>query len=567
MTAARPFPARRGPGVTRAPSDAPALRVAAGIRLAVLVGIAATGSFLPGMTGRRAALLLLLGLVWVPWATALLFASEGQASRWVAVGGPLGDVLLLAVTQWAVPSADAGILLGYLVVVAFTLYTAGPRIAAVAGSGAIAGVVVSQDLAPPADRPGLGQLVPFIVAVVALISVLERTLVLQTRASRRYQRLESKADTILTHVADSVIVTDERGVIVQCNPAAQRMLGRPGVDLTGATCAETLGLHHGERALDCGIGCVLLQLEDHLDAAPGTEVWRIDAAGHRQPLLADASLVASETGGGEVVHSIRDVTRLKQAEEAKTLFLATATHELKTPLTVIRGFAEALTRYEDLDPQRQASALDAIRERAVELTRIVDRLLLSSRIEAGQLELALEEVDVGAVVAERAATFARATGREVTYRVAPGLLPATGRKDALETVVDHLVDNAAKYSPGGGQVTVVADATPAGPCIVVSDEGIGMDPDQAAHCFDKFWQAESTDVRRFGGTGIGLYIVRSLVEAMGGSVGVTSRKGEGSTFTVCLRSALAPGGPPVGVGERTSIREFMRQIGIPERQS
>ena len=115
--------------------------------------------------------------------------------------------------------------------------------------------------------------------------------------------------------------------------------------------------------------------------------------------------------------------------------------------------------------------------------------------------------------------------------------------------------------------------------MTVTDRGIGMDADAVSHCFDKFWQAESTDVRRFGGTGIGLYIVQSLVEAMGGTVAVDERAGPGVDIRVHAPPARAVGararrrptsaGRPgqSGVGEETSIREFMRQIGIPGRQS
>jgi signal transduction histidine kinase len=147
-------------------------------------------------------------------------------------------------------------------------------------------------------------------------------------------------------------------------------------------------------------------------------------------------------------------------------------------------------------------------------------------------------------------------------------------------VIDHLLDNAIKYSPGGQPVAVTVtsggarSAGAAGAAgsagngtvrIEVADQGIGMDAEQAAHCFHKFWQAESTDVRRFGGTGIGLYIVRSLVEAMGGAVSVRSAEGAGSTFAVDLVVAH-PGEQPRGEadqGESSSIREFMRQIGVP----
>ena len=134
-------------------------------------------------------------------------------------------------------------------------------------------------------------------------------------------------------------------------------------------------------------------------------------------------------------------------------------------------------------------------------------------------------------------------------------------------MVDHLLDNAIKYSPGGQPVEVEIHAAGDDVLLTVTDAGVGMDAEQAARCFDKFWQAESTDVRRFGGTGIGLYIVRSLVEAMHGDIAVSSALGAGTTFTVRLRRAFAEA-PDRGATpdkEPSVIREFMRQIGVPMR--
>jgi signal transduction histidine kinase len=142
-------------------------------------------------------------------------------------------------------------------------------------------------------------------------------------------------------------------------------------------------------------------------------------------------------------------------------------------------------------------------------------------------------------------------------------------KEAVTTIVDHLLDNAVKYSPDGGLIEATARANDSWVELCVADHGIGMDAEQAAHCFEKFWQAESSDVRRFGGTGIGLYIVRSLAEAMGGEIGVESAPLRGSTFVVRLvRAGTTPPAETVtdqapGVGEPSVIREFMRQIGIP----
>jgi signal transduction histidine kinase len=559
-------------------ADALAVRSVAVVRVGIAVTVAATGSFLPEMAGKRATLLLLLGLAWVPWATVVLFASDRAGHPVAVFGGPAGDLLAMFAVQSLAPSANEAALLGYLVVIAFAVYTAGRSYAALLGAGAIALSLVAQSAVPASERLDNTMLVPFSAAIVALVFLLDRTATLQARATIRYQHLQSKSDTILAHVADGVMVTDALGTVLQCNPAALRILGAGSSESpVGLACHEVLGLHDGARAFDCSSGCPLLSMGSGADAVLGHEVWRTEAGGRRQPLLANAALVpGDERGHFEVVHSLRDITRLKQAEEAKTMFLATASHELKTPLTVINGFAETLARYDDIDPVTKSAALDAIRTRARELTRIVDRLLLSSRIEAGRVRLTLQEFAIGPVVEERVAAFGSATTRSVDIEIPPGLPMAFGNQDALITVVEHLLDNAIKYSPDGQAVLVRASSDGETVCIEVTDQGIGMDAEEVAHCFDKFWQAESTDVRRFGGTGIGLYIVQSLVETMGGHVTVRSTLGQGTTFSVRLPQTerhnaadrferRRPEGDP-GVGEASSIREFMRQIGVPERR-
>jgi signal transduction histidine kinase len=337
---------------------------------------------------------------------------------------------------------------------------------------------------------------------------------------------------------------------------------QPAATVVGQHCSEILGLHRGERALDCSHRCGILTEIGDQAAELGCELWRLLPDGRRQPLLCNAAAVASSSGDPEIVHSLRDVTRLKEAEEAKTLFLATASHELKTPLTVINGFAETLARFDDIDDRTKLAALEAIRVRSGELSRIVDRLLMSSRIEAGRINLSVSTFEVVPLLRTRVEAFSTATGRAARFE-APSSASVLGNEDALVTVIDHLLDNAVKYSPGGEPVNVEVANEIDSVHVSVSDRGVGMDSEQVAHCFDKFWQAESSDVRRFGGTGIGLYIVQSLVEAMGGTVSVRSARGQGSMFTVALRpDAQRVDG---SAGESTSIREFMRQIGVPER--
>ena len=548
--------------------DAAAVRVVARLRAALAIGVAGTGSFVH-TSGRVSWLFVFLGLAWVPWTCAVLFAADRAGDRFAQLGGPIGDLVALFAVQAFLPGSDVAALLGYLLVVGFAVYTLGRPAAALLGAGALSLTFIAQAAVHAPDRLTSSALVPFSAALVALVFLFERTVTLQHRAAARSERLQGQSDAILAHVADGVVVTDGAGRVTLWNPAAQRIAGCHAEDAFGRNCGEVLDLHIGERPLDCSRGCALLDPKQNPDGDLGCEVWRLDETGRRQPLLANAAGVTDGAGELlEVVHSLRDVTRLKQAEEAKTLFLATASHELKTPLTVINGFAQTLLAFPQTDETMKQDALQAIVRRAQELSRIVDRLLLSSRIEAGRIHVELKLVELVPILRERTTALTSATTRHVDCAIDGDLPPVFGDEAALVTVFDHLLDNALKYSPDGGSVTLTAAVDGDDVRVDVSDEGIGMSPEDMRSCFDKFWQAESTDVRRFGGTGIGLYIVRSLVDASGGRIGVRSEPGAGSTFSVWLRTVeerpVQPP-PPPGVGEASSIREFMRQIGVPGR--
>ncbi|MDP8969251.1 MAG: EAL domain-containing protein [Actinomycetota bacterium] len=181
-------------------------------------------------------------------------------------------------------------------------------------------------------------------------------------------------------------------------------------------------------------------------------------------------------------------------------------------------------------------------------------------------------VDLRGLVLQRTAALRTRTGRSVLVDVPAGLPSAFADVGAVKNVLDHLLGNAVQYSEADRPVVVTADFNRRWVRVSIADYGIGMTAEQAARCFEQFWQAEVPDLRRAGGTGVGLYIVRSLVEAMGGRVGVKSALGKGSTFTVALpRSSRAvsrsriPVGATPSLGEDSSIREFMRQLGVPTR--
>ena len=440
----------------------------------------------------------------------------------------------------------------------------GMAVPIIAPQSGLLGVLLIEADAPLEDDANL-----FIHEVVAEIGVALQSANLYEQAVTA----KEKSEAILARVGDAVVVTGPTGVITGWNPAAEQAIGSGRREAIGHRCEETLGLRHGERELDCSQGCALLAMKS--ESTLGIEVWRKREDGRRQPFLANVSAVQDRGGRlTEIVHSLRDVTRLMEADEAKNLFLATASHELKTPLTVIQGFAQTLLRAPDWDMDQRNRALSAMARRALELNKIVDRLMLSSRIEGGRVDVSMKNVDVAPIIQERVQALGGSTGRLLVVDLPDDLVTVRSDPDAFATVLDHLLDNAVKYSPGGETVTVTATVTENSVRVHVADAGIGMNEEQAEKCFEKFWQAESSDDRRFGGTGIGLYIVRSLVEAMGGQISVESSMGDGSTFSVMLiRSDVAlPKPPPTSNGvdveglktaEPSVIREFMRQIGIP----
>ena len=541
-------------------------RIVAWTRAVLATAAALAAGLLADSVGEREELQALSGLVWVPWAGLVALAvSAGTVPRWLPSAAAAGDLVVVFAGSLVVDDrGDVAALLYALVVVA-AAWSGGIQLSLPIALAAVALPILAGEIDSEAavDPLLLGVLA---VVVAAVVAVLDGAAAAQRRSEVRSRRLEGRAAAILDHVGDGVVVCDRRGRIVEVNPAAARLIGVSPADLQGAACHDVLRLHVGERALDCSGGCPLL--------ADDIEMWRPAPSGDgRQPLLVSIASVDGDGDGddepSEVVHSLRDITRLKQADEAKTLFLATASHELKTPLTVIAGFAQTLRMHENLAEKDRTYALQAIDVRARELSRIVDRLLLSSRIEAGRVDVRVGPTVLDEIVRERAESLERAAGREVLVELdlEPGAL-VIADPTALATVLDHLLDNAVKYSPGGEPVRVVV-RRPSDELVelIVADDGIGMSAEAVAHCFDKFWQDDSGDHRRYGGTGIGLYIVGSLVDAMGATIRLDSVPGSGSTFTVTL-SAFLPDrdagdtAPPVVGVERSMVREFMRQIGV-----
>jgi len=260
-------------------------------------------------------------------------------------------------------------------------------------------------------------------------------------------------------------------------------------------------------------------------------------------------------GRDEQVIDFRDVTAAKELEDAKDLFLATTSHELRTPITVVQGFASTLAnRWDKLLDADRRGAVQTIAERAESLGRLVDQLLLGSRAGANRLTVSHEPFDLARVLLDAAAVFRPLSDKHVLVTDIPDDLPAAhGDAAATDSIVSQLLENALKYSPDGGAITISARAQPDLGQIVVTvlDEGIGIAAADLERVFDRFVQGDAGDRRRFGGIGLGLYIVRQLALAQGGEVTAARRPDGGTAMTLTLRraSALLPGTADPGPDE------------------
>lgn len=548
------------PDIGAPPDGAPRPVIAFVCRACLLAALAAAAPFLVD-DGPPAALAVLIG-VQLPVTTLIDFRRARPGSPAMALAGTTVVFDIASVVAFAVVVERLSLLLAVgLLLIAFHRWQYG-RIAGTLSVALATGSLLALHLSDRLDGDW------FDVAALGGVGVLLVWLV-DDQATRHFatsqglQLVSNRAVAIVEGIGDAIVSTDATGHVTAVNPSASRMLGVGADRALGQRCEYALALQSDGRPLSCEGGCPLLGDESSV------EVARTGPQGNRQPLLASAVALYDARGDAvEVVHLLRDITSIKAAEEAKTLFLATASHELKTPLAVIRGYSQLLQMI-DMDPEERKTALRSIEDRSGQLVGIVDRLLMSSRIEAGRIDLLPELGPVEAVIRNRTDDFAR-TFRSVEVEIEPDLPDAVCDPAALATVVDHLLENADKYTPRGGAIGVTVHHEDAHVVLRVADEGIGMTDEQRARCFDRFWQAEGTDVRRFGGTGIGLYIVRSLVEAMQGSVTVDGNDAGGTTFTVSLPCAPADGSRPQSrpvngehvEGEESMIREFMRQVGV-----
>ncbi len=280
--------------------------------------------------------------------------------------------------------------------------------------------------------------------------------------------------------------------------------------------------------------------------SPGSPLPELDAALEREVVIDHGGRVlavtASRLGGtAGVVWTVRDVTERAQLEQAKSEFVATASHELRSPLTSIKGFVELLERSPDGMSPRQREFVDIIKRSTDRLVELVNDLLDVARIEADHVEINPRPIDIGEAVRELAELMGPridAKHQHLGVYVAPTLPLAMADPERIRQVIGNLLTNAHLYTPEGGRIHLGVEADRAWVRIVVADSGIGMSPEETERAFERFYRAQGSSATT-PGTGLGLPIVKSLVDLHHGEIEVESELGRGTTFHVRIPAAVA----------------------------
>jgi PAS domain S-box-containing protein len=361
---------------------------------------------------------------------------------------------------------------------------------------------------------------------IAITAVLLFALI--RRGERAQRALGAEVRATVDSMADGVLLLDAGGQIVEANRAAVALLGASSKDqILGPV--EEWGRRFQLRSPDGAP--IPADRYAIVRALAGEPVAAYDAVARRLDgrdvfFSVAASRVVRPSGPPLAVAVLRDVSAARRLDEMREEFLSTAAHEFKTPLAVIKAYAQLMARRE---PGEQA-ALGVIERQVNRLTRLVQQLLEGSRLRLETGGGRAERFDLSALVREVVdATRPAAPGHRIEVD-APAAVPVDADRERIERVITCLVDNAVRFSPGGGPVRVRVTRDAGEARVDVVDEGIGIPPERQGRIFQRYYRAHAGTSNDYGGLGLGLGMCRELVERHGGRMWFESAPGAGSTF-------------------------------------
>lgn len=336
-----------------------------------------------------------------------------------------------------------------------------------------------------------------------------------------------KLQALLTSITNPIIAVDHKKQIILFNPAAETLFETKGEKVYGKHILEVIRDHTLEQ-----------RVEEIFNQNRDTQMeWQLKYPSKRH-LKVNTSLIRmpkDPVGSLGVVASIEDLTEMKKLETMRSDFVANVSHELKTPLTSIKGFVETLKTGEVREEKQRQRFLEIIEIEAERLTRLINDILTLSEIENHKTSGEEEEIDVKIAidnVLDVIGPIAEEKGVRISTEVQEGLLGLRGNRDWFKQMLINLLDNGVKYTPKAGEIRLKAYDRKGRVYLSVKDNGLGIPNGDLERIFERFYRVDKGRSRKVGGTGLGLAIVKHAVRSLNGHIEVKSREGEGTEFIV-----------------------------------
>lgn len=337
----------------------------------------------------------------------------------------------------------------------------------------------------------------------------------------------SDLSTVCDALTQGLILVDGNNRAKYANGAAAVLLQTRRDDLLGA---DISGLIKDERVLAAIRSAATGPTHER-------SIFEVERDGQGAEVLRYVIRPARREDSGVAMVIIEDITQKRVAEKARDLFLAQATHELRTPLSNIRLYVETAIEEGDRNPATRAKCLNVINEESRRLERIVSDILSVSEIEAGSFKIKKDDVRFETLLEQLAADYepqAKEKQITLTFDLPPKLPVLQGDRDKITLALHNLIGNALKYTPPGGRVTVSASSDHGQFALEVADTGIGINDQDKDKVFEKFYRADNARVAKIPGSGMGLALAREIIRLHGGDITVESQPNRGSTFSLTL---------------------------------
>ena len=364
---------------------------------------------------------------------------------------------------------------------------------------------------------------------------------------QQLSQVSSKSDVIINSIADGVVVIDAGGVIQLLNPSAQNLMGWPAHDAVGLDYRSVVKLTDAANSPVPDELSPIHQVMASNKSMTNNDLTLVTKSNKKVMVSLVVSPIGESSSASGVIAVFRDITREKEEERQKGEFISTASHEMRTPVAAIEGYLGlAMNPATAVIDEKAKMYLQKAHESTKHLGRLFQDLLTVSKAEDARLIPHQQPIDMISFTREVVDGLAqKAKEKGVFLNYAPGKQDGDGNKrispvyfayvdpDNMREVLNNLIDNGLKYTLQGS-VTVDVGGDNDNVTITVADTGIGIPPEDLPHLFQKFYRVDNSDTREIGGTGLGLYISRRLIEANSGHISVSSTYGKGSTFSVAV---------------------------------